>query len=127
MHMFISEAQKGDIEFVCHFEAVNESAIKVTPKSVSFTALGEMLKVMKLHSNGNLIYADDFTVVTKKDNITTVTVINSSCNDISRFKFNNTGFVCCCLVDVNSVSFIKAVVIVSNISSHIAFVEINSS
>lgn len=91
MHMFISEAQKGDIEFVCHFEAVNESAIKVTPKSVSFTALGEMLKVMKLHSNGNLIYADDFTVVTKKDNITTVTVINSSCNDVSRFKFTNAG------------------------------------
>ena len=59
MNMFIKEASKSGIGFACQFEAVNESAIKVTPSDVSLTATGQALALMSLHAGGALHYADD--------------------------------------------------------------------
>lgn len=85
MHMFIDEARKSDIGIVCHFEAVNESAIKVTPNAALLTATGAMLKLMKLHSNARLLFADDFAVVTEKDRTVTMTLINFSHENEQKF------------------------------------------
>lgn len=78
MNMFIKEAQNLGIGAACQFEAVNESAIKVTPAKVSLTATGQALSFMKAHANGILRYADDCVVATEKDGIVTITVVNPS-------------------------------------------------
>ena len=78
MHMFIGEAQNSGIGLCCHFEAVNESAIKVKPTGVSLTATGQALALMKSHAGGALRYAGDCVVATEKDGIVTMTVINPS-------------------------------------------------
>lgn len=90
MHMIISEAHQSGVELVCHFEAVNESAIKVTPKEVSLTATGKMLKLMKVHCGGRLLYAEDLAIATEKEGITSLTLINPSYEKDNRFagKFN---------------------------------------
>lgn len=78
MNMFIKEAQEYGIGAACQFEAVNESAIKVTPAEASLTATGQAFSLMKSHANGILRYADDCTVATEKDGIVTITVVNPS-------------------------------------------------
>ena len=78
MHMFIGEAQNSGIGLCCHFEAVNESAIKVKPTGVSLTATGQALALMSSHASGALRYAGDCVVATEKDGIVTMTVINPS-------------------------------------------------
>lgn len=78
MHMFIKEAQNSGIGYACQFEAVNESAIKITPAGISLTATGQTLALMKLHANGVLRYADDCVVATEKEGTVTITIINPS-------------------------------------------------
>ena len=78
MNMFIKEASASGIGFACHFEAVNESAIKVTPTNVSLTATGQALALMSMHEGGMLRYADDCTIVTEKEGRVTITAVNPS-------------------------------------------------
>lgn len=78
MQMIISEAQPCGIGIACQFEAVNESAIKVTPTGVELTATGQALALMKAHINGTLRYAEPHAVVTEKEGVITATVINPS-------------------------------------------------
>ncbi len=78
MHMIIGEAQKCGIGIACQFEAVNESAIKVTPTGATLSATGQALSVMKVHSNGRLRYADGCAVITEKDGRVTATLVNPS-------------------------------------------------
>lgn len=76
MNMLIKEAPNSGIGFACQFEAVNESAIKVTAASASLTATGQALGIMKLHAGGMLRYADDCSIVTEKEGIVTITIVN---------------------------------------------------
>ena len=78
MHMIIGEAQTAGIGIACHFEAVNESAIRVTPREVSLSATGQALAMMKPHINGTLLHADSGVVVTEKEGRITVTAVNAS-------------------------------------------------
>lgn len=78
INMFIQESQNSGVGFACQFEAVNESAIKVTPSSASLTATGQALALMKLHAGGTLHYADDCSIVTEKEGKVTITIVNSS-------------------------------------------------
>ena len=78
MNMFIKEASKSGIGFACQFEAVNESAIKVTPSDVSLTATGQALALMSLHAGGALRYADDCSIATEKEGTVIITIINPS-------------------------------------------------
>ncbi|MBE6608881.1 MAG: helix-turn-helix domain-containing protein [Ruminococcaceae bacterium] len=78
MNMIIKEAQNLGIGFACQFEAVNESAIKVTPANASLTATGQALALMTLHAGGTLRYADDCSIATEKEGRITITVVNPS-------------------------------------------------
>ena len=69
----------------------NEGAIKVNPHNVELTATGKAIKLLGVHSGGTLLYSDDYITVTKKDGITTVTAINSSCDDEKKISFNFGG------------------------------------
>ena len=78
MNMIIGEAQTRGIGFACQFEAVNESAISVTPTSALLTATGQALALMKVHAEGTLLYADDCSVATEKEGTVSITVVNPS-------------------------------------------------
>lgn len=91
MNMIIGEAPISNIGIACHFEMVNEGAIKVNPHDVELTATGKMLKLMSVHMGGRLLYSDDYITVTEKDGLTTVTAINSSCDNEKNISFNFGG------------------------------------
>lgn len=91
LNMIIGEAPISNIGMACHFEMVNEGAIKVNPHNVELTATGKAIKLLGVHSGGTLLYSDDYITVTKKDGITTVTAINSSCDDEKKISFNFGG------------------------------------
>lgn len=91
LNMIIGEAPISNIGIACHFEMVNEGAIKVNPHNVELTATGKMLKLLGVHMGGRLLYSDDFITVTEKDGITTVTAINSSCDNEKKISFNFGG------------------------------------
>ena len=76
MHMIIKEAQKSGIGFACQFEAVNESAIKVTPSTAVLSATGQALAIVKPHAGGLLRYADDCVIATEKEGKATITLVN---------------------------------------------------
>ncbi len=77
-HMLIGEAESRRLAIACHFEAVNEGAIVVTPESAELTAAGQMFSVMKHHIGGQIYYASLQTVITRKEKQWTATVINTS-------------------------------------------------
>lgn len=91
MHMIIGEAQTSGIALACQFEAVNESAIKVTKQGVSLTAAGQALALMKHHVNGILRFASDGVVATEKDGVTTITAVNASYDIPQKISFENKG------------------------------------
>ena len=78
MHMVIMEAYISGIDISCQFEAVNESAIRVTPQDVSLTATGQALALMKVHAYGILHYESECVIATEKNDRLTVTMINPS-------------------------------------------------
>jgi alpha-N-arabinofuranosidase len=89
--MIIGQAPLSDVGIACNFEAVNEGAIKVYPHNAEFTATGKMIKLMTEHMNGELLYADDFTVMTEKDGIKTVTAVNPSVGEDAVFSIEADG------------------------------------
>jgi alpha-L-arabinofuranosidase len=91
MHMFIGEANISNVAIACHFQAVNESAIKINADSAELSAVGRMLSLMSRHVNATLLYADEFAVSTKKDNRIILTLINPSCDDTVTFRGNHIG------------------------------------
>ena len=90
-NMIIGEAPVSNIGMAYHFEMVNEGAIKVNPHNVELTATGKMIKLLGVHTGGRLLYSDDYVTVTEKDGITTVTAINSSCDNEKKIGFNFGG------------------------------------
>ncbi len=78
MNMLICEAEKLNIQFACHFEAVNESAIKVDKTRAYLTPLGKAISLSALHSNGKLAYGSHTSVVTENNGTYTATFVNPS-------------------------------------------------
>jgi len=89
MNMIINEAHNGNVSFSCQFEAMNESAVKITPAGVSITATGQALSLMAEHSGASLLYCDDCTVATKNENLVTVTMVNPSLNKTMPFSVSD--------------------------------------
>ena len=83
--MIISEAKRLGIGYACHFEAVNESAIKVTPHSAYLSATGQAIAMTGVHAGGLLLYAGDGAVVTKKGDTASATLVNDSFADTKKF------------------------------------------
>ena len=77
-HMILKEAKKSGIELACHFEAINEGVIGVTPYGSFLTAQGQVFAVMKDHVGGFICHSSMDAVVTEKDGIYTATIVNAS-------------------------------------------------
>jgi len=78
LHMIMSEAKACGIELACHFEAINEGLICVTPYTSFLTAQGQMFTLMKQHIGGQMYYGTPDAVITRKDDIFTATIVNAS-------------------------------------------------
>lgn len=86
MHMFIEEAERNGIALACHFEAVNEGMMEVHSDGTELTASGQAFAMMKHHAGGVLRYVDSDAVVTQKDDMLTVTAVNSSFDQCRKVK-----------------------------------------
>lgn len=89
--MLMAEAENCGIELACHFEAVNEGLIRVYPDRAELTAQGQMFRLMKNHAGGELLFTAPEAVMTRKDNLTTVTVVNASVNEEKDVDFGACG------------------------------------
>ncbi len=78
MNMLICESEKLNIQFACHFEAVNESAIAVKKDKAFLTPMGKAISVSAQHANGRLVYASHMSVITEKNGTYTATLVNPS-------------------------------------------------
>ncbi len=85
LHMLMEEAEPSGIFSACHFEAVNEGAIRVEWDRAFLTPSGRMFAVMKHHIGGRLCFADQDAVATEKDQILTVTLLNRSFGEKKKF------------------------------------------
>lgn len=86
IHMFINVAEKLGIDIVCHFEAINEGAIKVDTKSSKLTPMGKAFSVMKHHRYGKILFANDRVVATENAGVITTTLINTSYDEDAEYK-----------------------------------------
>lgn len=91
LHRLIGEAARGGLALACHFEAVNEGAIRVTPRGAAFTAAGQVLALMARHAGGRLRIARDDAVVTDRDGVQTVTLANRAPDAVRTFRFAANG------------------------------------
>lgn len=85
LHMLIEEADFSGIHMACHFEAVNEGAIRVEWDKSFLTPSGQMFAVMKNHIDGKLCFAAKDAVVTLKENVLTITLLNRSYDSSQKF------------------------------------------
>ncbi len=90
-HIILAEADSLGIGLCCHFEAVNEGLVSVTPTGASLTAQGKIFTLMKEHAGGRIALARDEVLATEKDGVTTVTVVNSSFDEEKDYAFTSRG------------------------------------
>ena len=91
LHMLIEEAKPSGIDMACHFEAVNEGAIRVEWDSAFLTPSGEMFAVMKNHIGGRLCFVSKDAAATEKDGVLTITLINRSWDGEKKFVLPDYG------------------------------------
>jgi len=90
-HMLIEEAAPCGMDVACHFEAVNEGAIRVEWDKAFLTASGQMFAVMKNHIDGKLCFTSKDAVVTERDGVLTITLINRSYDGCKKFELPKYG------------------------------------
>lgn len=91
LHMLIEEAEATGMDVACHFEAVNEGAIRVEWDKAFLTPSGQMFSVMKNHIGGKLCFTSKDAIATEKNDILTITFINRSYDECKRFTFPKYG------------------------------------
>ena len=79
LHMLMEEAEKSGIALACHFQAVNEGLIRVTPDDASLTAQGQIFSLMTCHMGNRLCLASPEAVISEdKTGARVATVVNAS-------------------------------------------------
>lgn len=79
LHMLMEEAEKSGIALACHFQAVNEGLIRVTPDGASLTAQGQIFSLMTCHMGNRLCLASPEAVISEdKAGARVATVVNAS-------------------------------------------------
>ncbi len=77
-HVFFHHAKELGMDMLCHFESVNEGAIRVMPDRAFLTPIGEIMSIMKRHAGGRVLFMNDDVIATVKDEHITVTMVNKS-------------------------------------------------
>ncbi|MBE6658101.1 MAG: helix-turn-helix domain-containing protein [Ruminococcaceae bacterium] len=92
-NMLFRNADKYGVIMACHFESVNEGAIKVYPNGVRLSPTGQVFSVMKAHANGMICALEEDVTSTRKQDVVTTTLLNRSFDLPKTFCLNNTGAV----------------------------------
>lgn len=93
LHMLIGEAEPCGMDMACHFEAINEGAIRVEWNRAFLTPGGKMFAVMKHHIDGKLCFVSEDAIATEKENVLTITLINRSYDKDKKFELPGYGTV----------------------------------
>ncbi|MBR5546535.1 MAG: hypothetical protein IKU70_06100 [Clostridia bacterium] len=78
LHMLLAEAETLKIAQACHFEAVNEGLITVTPREAFLTAQGQVFALMKNHIGGHICHRSPRALATCQSGAVFITVVNPS-------------------------------------------------
>ena len=92
LHMLMEEAEKSGIALACHFQAVNEGLIRVTPDGASLTAQGQIFSLMTCHMGNRLCLASPEAVISEdKAGARVATVVNASYQGTKRVDLSACG------------------------------------
>ena len=95
LHMLIQEAEPSGIALACHFEAVNEGMMVVSPTQTVLTASGQAFAMMQRHIGGQLLQASAEAAATLRDGLLTVTAVNPSFDQPRKVTIPSAGAVVC--------------------------------
>ena len=90
-NMLFRHADEYGVMMSCHFESVNEGAIKVTPKDAQLSPTGQVFSAMKVHANGMICALEEDVTSTCKHSVVTTTLLNRSYDQPKKFTLQNCG------------------------------------
>ena len=90
-NMLFRHADEYGVMMSCHFESVNEGAIKVTPKDAQLSPTGQVFSAMKVHANGMICALEEDVTSTCKQSVVTTTLLNRSFDRPKKFTLHNCG------------------------------------
>ncbi|MBQ8732774.1 MAG: helix-turn-helix domain-containing protein [Oscillospiraceae bacterium] len=93
-HAIFGEADPCGIDLACHFEAINEGLLCVTPDRVFLTAQGQVFSIMKNHLGGQICYYRPDALSTRHNNKIVSTVVNGSYDRTKKVIFPKDRTVC---------------------------------
>ena len=79
------------VMIACHFESVNEGAIKVTPKDAQLSPTEQVFAAMNVHANGVICALEEDVTSTCKNSVVTTTLLNRSFDQPKKFTLQNCG------------------------------------
>ncbi len=91
MNMIFSNAADLGVMIACHFESVNEGAIKVYPDKAELSPVGQVFSLIKKHAEGKICCLQTDVTATEKDGIVTCTLLNRSYDKDKKYIIRNCG------------------------------------
>ena len=77
-NMLFQNAERYGVMIACHFESVNEGAIKVYPDRAELSPVGQVFSLMKDHAGAMICALQPDVTATQKDGVVTCTLTNRS-------------------------------------------------
>ena len=91
LNLFCRCADPMGVVMACHFEAVNEGAIRVYPDRTELSPTGQAIALMKDHAEGMVCALEEDVIATQKDGIVTCTLLNRSYDREKHITLQNCG------------------------------------
>ena len=89
--MLLEERERCGIALACHFEAVNEGCILVSPYSACLSAQGQIFAIMKHHLGGRSMHHSRQAAATITDGVLTITMVNAAYDNSIPVSIPDTG------------------------------------
>lgn len=90
-NMLFQNAMQFGVMIACHFESVNEGAIKVYPDRAELSPVGQVFSLMKHHAGAMICALQPDVTATQKDGVVTCTLVNRSYDQTKKFVLNGCG------------------------------------
>ena len=91
LHMFMQNAERYRLAQVCHFESVNEGALRVLADHTELSPTGRAISLMSRHADGIVRAASEDVMATEKNGVISCTLINRSFDAEKTFAIQNIG------------------------------------
>ena len=91
LNMLFRNADQYGVMMACHFESVNEGAIKVYPDRAELSPTGQAISLMSRHANGMICALEEDIIATRKHSVVTAVLCNRSFDQEKKFTLNGCG------------------------------------